>query len=411
MRKVINVDAMGKAYKQYGSKWSRLIEWFVPFSGKRHTEHWVLKNISFSVCAGEALGIVGINGAGKSTLLKIVAGTVQPTVGNIEISGRVSALLELGMGFHPEFTGRQNVFMSGQLLGLKVDEIARMMPEIESFAEIGAYIDQPVRTYSSGMQVRLAFSVATAVRPDVLIVDEALSVGDVYFQHKSFERIKAMRDDGTALLIVSHDRLAIQSLCDRALLLHEGGLAKDGGAEEVMDFYHALLATRQLEEIQQIESKDGVKTISGSQEIIIESCSLLNERGDDVKIVAVGEGVTIKVLARALTHIDQVSLGFMIKDRFGQPVYGINSFRLGKPVYDVSKGELVEYCFSFDINIGAGNYSMAFALSKSDSHVEKNYEWRDRGLVFQVINQNKEDFVGCAWLNAELTINRQLCDD
>ncbi len=177
---------------------------------------------------GEAVGIVGSNGAGKSTLLKMIAGTTQPTSGETCEVGGVSALLELGMGFHPDFTGRQNVFMAGQLLGMQVEEIQALMPDIEAFAEIGEAIEQPVRTYSSGMQMRLAFSVATARRPDILIVDEALSVGDAYFQHKSFERIRSFRRAGTTLLIVSHDRSAIQSICDSAILLEQGRMAMRG---------------------------------------------------------------------------------------------------------------------------------------------------------------------------------------
>src|SRR6185295_7263858 len=193
----------------------------------------------FEIQPGEAVGIVGVNGAGKSTLLKMITGTTQPTCGDIQLQGRVAALLELGMGFHPDFTGRQNTFMAGQLLGMQVEEIEALMPEIESFAEIGEAIDHPVRTYSSGMQMRLAFSVATARRPDVLIVDEALSVGDAYFQHKSFSRIREFRKAGTTLLIVSHDKTSIQSVCDRAILLDAGRLAKEGPPEEIMDFYNA----------------------------------------------------------------------------------------------------------------------------------------------------------------------------
>ena len=162
-----------------------LAEWLLPGDRPRHTLKWVLRDVSFTVAPGEAVGIIGLNGAGKSTLLKMITGTTQPTEGSVFMSGRVAALLELGMGFHPDFTGRQNAYMAGQLLGYSVEDIARLMPEIEAFAEIGDYIDQPVRVYSSGMQMRLAFSVATAIRPDTLIVDEALSVGDTYFQHKS----------------------------------------------------------------------------------------------------------------------------------------------------------------------------------------------------------------------------------
>src|SRR3990167_4186577 len=180
----IRVSQLCKAYKQYPTRWSRLAEWLIPFSAPRHQLTWVLQDVSFQVKPGEALGIIGVNGAGKSTLLKMITGTTQPNAGHIQIEGRVAALLELGMGFHPDFSGRQNVFMAGQMPGLRVGEKHALMPEIEAFAEIGEYIDHPVRTYSSGMQMRLAFSVATARRPDVLIVHEALSVGDAYFQHK-----------------------------------------------------------------------------------------------------------------------------------------------------------------------------------------------------------------------------------
>jgi len=201
----ISVNNVGKAYKQYPSKSSRLVEWISPTKKLRHKLKWILNDISFQVQPGEALGIIGINGAGKSTLLKLITGTAKPTTGEVHLEGRVAAMLELGMGFHPDFTGRQNAYMSGQLLGMSSQQITELMPEIEAFAEIGDYIDEPVRVYSSGMQVRLAFSIATAIRPDILIVDEALSVGDAYFQHKSFARIREFREKGTTLLLVSHD--------------------------------------------------------------------------------------------------------------------------------------------------------------------------------------------------------------
>jgi lipopolysaccharide transport system ATP-binding protein len=214
---IIRVNNLTKAYRQYPHRWARLAEWLLPSKKKRHVQHWVLRDINFEVNAGEAVAIAGLNGAGKSTLLKIITGTTQATSGSVEIKGRVAALLELGMGFHPDFTGRQNIFMAGQLIGHTHDEIAALLPQIEEFAGIGDYIDQPLRIYSSGMQMRLAFSLATARRPDILIVDEALSVGDSFFQHKSFERIRKFRSEGTTLLIVSHDRYAIQAICDRAI--------------------------------------------------------------------------------------------------------------------------------------------------------------------------------------------------
>jgi len=401
----ITVTNLGKAYKQYPTRWSRLIEWLDPRNKPRHTLKWVLKNINFTVQPGEAVGIIGINGAGKSTLLKIITGTTQPTTGSVHITGRVAALLELGMGFHPEFTGRQNAFMAGQLLGYTVEEIGALMPEIEAFAEIGDYIDQPVRVYSSGMQMRLAFSVATAKRPDVLIVDEALSVGDAYFQHKSFDRIREFRKQGTTLLIVSHDKGAIQSVCDRAILLNAGKLALEGTPEAVMDYYNAMLAERENQTVHQHVTDDGkVQTISGTGEAAIQEAVLLNEDGEPVETLNVGQLVKLKIVANVTADIPELVLGYMIKDRFGQPVFGTNTHHLNCNIFSLKSGTRVEFVFRFAANLGPGTYSIAIALHASDTHVARNYEWRDLAIIFNVINIDKEDFVGVAWLPPTLEI-------
>jgi lipopolysaccharide transport system ATP-binding protein len=403
----IRVSGLGKAYKQYPNRWSRLVEWMVPFAGTHHHLHWILQGVDFEIKPGEAVGIVGVNGAGKSTLLKMITGTTQPTCGQIQLEGRVAALLELGMGFHPDFTGRQNVFMAGQLLGMQIEEIEALMPEIESFAEIGDAIDQPVRTYSSGMQMRLAFSVATARRPDILIVDEALSVGDAYFQHKSFDRIRNFRKAGTTLLIVSHDRSAIQSICDTAILLENGRMAMHGKPEEVMDYYNAMLAQREGQTVRQEMLANGqVQTISGTGEAGILSVRLLDAQGRSVEVAEVGQPMVLEVQTEVREDIERLILGFMIKDRLGQAIYGINTHRLDKPVTHLSAGERVTFRFDFDMRLGKGNYSVALSLSRLDSHLDRNFEWRDYGLVFHVINNRQEDFVGCSWLQAQTTITR-----
>ena len=207
---VLRVAGLGKAFRKYRSEWQRIVSWCgVPVTPL--AEQWALRDVSFELAAGHAVGIVGQNGAGKSTLLKLVAGTLQATEGGIHVDGRVAAILELGMGFNPEFTGRQNVLHATGLMGFAPDAIAGVMPDIEAFAEIGDYFDLPLRTYSSGMQMRVAFAVATAFRPEVLIVDEALSVGDAYFQHKSFGRIRQFKEQGTALLFVTHGMADIRS--------------------------------------------------------------------------------------------------------------------------------------------------------------------------------------------------------
>lgn len=403
----IVVTQLGKAYKQYPSRWSRLAEWLIPFSKERHTMKWVLKDLNFSVNPGEAVGIVGINGAGKSTLLKMITGTTQATTGSVSVNGSVAALLELGMGFHPDFTGRQNAIMAGQLLGYSIEELDRLMPEIESFAEIGEYIDQPVRVYSSGMQMRLAFSVATARRPDILIVDEALSVGDTYFQHKSFDRIREFNKLGTTLLIVSHDKGAVQGICDRAILLDAGRLAMEGEPETVMDYYNAMLAEKGNKSVRQETLPDGkVKTTSGSGEATIIEAVLVNEQNEMIEIVDVGQSVRIKVKVSINKDISEVVLGYMIKDRLGQPIFGTNTHHLQQASKNLKAGEKIQFDLSFSANLGEGSYSVAVALHTADTHVANNYEWKDRAIVFNVININKDRFVGVAWLPTTLETHR-----
>ncbi|MNX47913.1 Teichoic acids export ATP-binding protein TagH [compost metagenome] len=403
----IRVTGLGKAYKQYPTRWSRLVEWLVPFSPIRHHQHWVLQDVTFQIAPGESVGIVGVNGAGKSTLLKMITGTTQPTCGAIELEGRVAALLELGMGFHADFTGRQNAVMAGQLLGMQVEEIEALMPEIERFAEIGDAIDHPVRTYSSGMQMRLAFSVATARRPDILIVDEALSVGDAYFQHKSFDRIRSFRKAGTTLLIVSHDRGAIQSICDSAILLENGHMAMHDTPETVMDYYNALLAKREGQTVRQEALAGGqVSTISGTGEARILNVRLLDQHERSIDAAEVGQPVVLEVNVEVRQDIERLVLGFMIKDRLGQAMYGINTHRQDQALTDLQAGERVTYRFAFVMGLGKGNYSVALSLSRLDSHLDRNFEWRDYGLVFHVINNRQEDFVGCSWLAAKTTVTR-----
>ena len=403
----ITVRQLGKAYKKYPSRWSRLAEWLIPFSKKHHTMKWVLEDLNFTVNPGEAVGIVGINGAGKSTLLKMITGTTQPTTGSVVLKGRVAALLELGMGFHPDFTGRQNAIMAGQLLGYTVEELNQLMPEIEAFAEIGDYIDQPVRVYSSGMQMRLAFSVATAHRPDILIVDEALSVGDTYFQHKSFDRIRAFNKLGTTLLIVSHDKGAVQGICDRAILLNAGRLAMEGDPEAVMDYYNAMLAERGNQNVRQELSADGkIKTTSGTGEATITQAVLLNQQNENLDVVHVGQPVRIKVLVSINQDLPELVLGYMIKDRLGQPVFGTNTHHLQQSSTELKSGEVIDFILSFPANLGEGSYSVAIALHTADTHVNNNFEWRDRAIVFNVINIDKDKFVGVAWLPTTLESHR-----
>ncbi|NAT17199.1 ABC transporter ATP-binding protein [Pseudomonas syringae] len=403
---LLSVKNLGKAYRVYASEFQRIARWFgIPT--KPSEEHWVLKHISFSIEPGEAIGIVGQNGAGKSTLLKMITGTLQPTEGNVQVNGRIAAILELGMGFTPDLTGRQNVFHAAGLMGFSGEQINEVIDEIEAFAEIGEYFDEPVRTYSSGMQMRVAFAVATAIRPEILIVDEALSVGDSYFQHKSFDRIREFQQQGTTLLIVSHDRGSIQALCNRAILLEKGTVIKDGKPEEVMDFYNALIAEKENATVQLRELEDGsVQTRSGSGEATIGPVSLHNAVGERIEYVSVGEPVSLRINAQVNSAIPELVVGYLIKDRLGQPVYGTNTHHMGCKIADLQAGESLDYSFNFAANLGVGSYSVAVALHTTDSHLSCNYEWVDLTLVFNVVNISQSEFVGLAWLPPVVEFSR-----
>jgi lipopolysaccharide transport system ATP-binding protein len=402
----IQVVGLNKAYKQYSSRFARLAEWLIPWSKKRHVLKQAIQNINFNVAAGEAVGIIGINGAGKSTLLKMITGTTQPSSGYVHMTGRVAAMLELGMGFHPDFTGRQNAQMAAQLLGYTLKEIDEYMPQIEAFAEIGDAIDQNIRTYSSGMQMRLAFSVATVTRPDVLIIDEALSVGDAYFQHKSFDRIRQFQKEGTTLLFVSHDRMAIQSICDRAILLDGGKMIQEGSPEAIMDFYNALISDRENKNIQQIKlSEQHVQTISGTGEATVSSIALFNHENQPIEYVNVGELVTMKIMVHIHHPIPRLVLGYMIKDRLGLVMFGTNTHLKELPQYNLMPGEIIEYSVEFPVNLGPGSYTVSTALVSSDTHLANNYEWKDLALLFNVIN-TQTHFAGCSWLDPNIKVKR-----
>lgn len=404
---LLRVAGLGKAFRDYASELFRIASWFgIPV--KPREEIWVLRGVSFALGSGEAIGIVGQNGAGKSTLLKLVTGTLRASEGSVAVQGKVAAILELGMGFNPDLTGRQNAYNSAGLMGISASEITAAMEGIQEFAEIGDYFDQPVRTYSSGMQMRVAFSVATAFKPDILIVDEALSVGDAYFQHKCFERIRQFQGRGTSLLIVSHDRGAVQALCSRALLLEGGRLIKDGDPEEVMDFYNALIAEKENATIRTSRGIDGrVQTVSGTGEAVVEEIALRDGAGRNVEFIGVGQHVTLYVKVRAVADVHRLVLGYMIKDRLGQVMFGTNTHHSDQPQEDIKAGQVVEYSIGFSIDLGPGSYSVSTALVSSDTHLVDNYEWRDLALVFNVHNLDHPVFIGTTWMDPQITVSRQ----
>ena len=397
MNDILEVKNIYKSYRTYNSEIWRILSWF-GIKHKAIQENYTLKNISFSIKEGEAIGIIGQNGAGKSTLLKIITGTLQATKGEINTTGKISAILELGMGFHPDLTGRQNAYHSAGLMGYTSKQIDAVISDIEDFAEIGEYFDYPVRTYSSGMQMRVAFAVATAYRPNILIIDEALSVGDSYFQHKSFDKIKKFKEQGTSLLFVSHDKASILALCDRAILIDKGELLKEGNPEEITDYYNALIAQKENSAVkQQKTNSNKLQTISGTKEATIEKVALYNQEGELIDVVGVGDLVDLKVDVKINKDISSLVLGYAIKDRLGQTMYGTNTWHTKQIIDFPKENDKYQFTLTFPANLGVGTYSIVIALTNSDTHLNENYEWRDLALIFDVVNLNKTYFVGSTW--------------
>jgi lipopolysaccharide transport system ATP-binding protein len=405
---MISVDNLSKRYKRYPSRWTRLGEWLSGGRWTRFESRWVLREVSFDVASGESVGIVGANGAGKSTLLKILAGTTLPTSGSYAVGGRVAALLELGLGFHPEFSGRQNALIGCQMLGLPHVAIEELLPEIAEFAELEDYMDQPLRSYSTGMQMRLAFSVATAVRPDVLIVDEALSVGDAYFQHKSIRRIRGFREAGTTILFVSHDPTAVKSLCDRAVLLDGGRLIRSGTPDAVLDFYNGLIAQREHEHgiDQSADTSGRTVTRFGNGLARFTLVELYDAEGRRRDLFRVGETAQLRCRVDFRAAVERPTIGILIRDRLGNDVFGTNTHHLAVFEPHLEAGESLLATFTTRLELGPGSYSVTIAAHTDRNHVEQSFDWWDRAAVFEVIPNDAFHFVGSAFLPVEVSLKR-----
>lgn len=409
MQTILEVKAISKSYARPISLVRRLAFWL--FNAGKNERYEVLKNINFSVKKGESLGLIGVNGAGKSTLLKIISSVLRPSSGQVLASGRVASILELGMGFEAELSGRHNAIQACALMGFSKAQTQAALPYIESFAEIGEYFDAPVRTYSSGMQMRLAFAVVTAFRPDILIIDEALSVGDAYFQHKSFSKISEFKKLGTTLIIVSHDATAIRSICDRVILLDDGRIAADTTPADALDLYNALLARKTPHSTLSQSNRNGITiTTSGDGRASFKALSLLAKTAQGAfapaNIIKLSQPLRLHALISVNAPLYSLVFGFQIKDRFAQIVYGTNSFHLGKELRELKKGELFEFCFDFPANLAQGSYSISVALHSSATHLDDNYCWQDNALIFSIANPATPAFIGTAFLPQNLSIKR-----
>ena len=404
----IHADRLGKRYRLHSSPGNRLLNAVSFGRVAPHRDFWALRDFSFAVEKGEAVGVIGQNGSGKSTLLKLLAGLTLPSEGSVAVRGRIGSLIELGTGFNPEFTGRANARLSATLLGMSPDEIERKFPEIEKFAAIGEFIDRPVKTYSSGMQVRLAFSVAIAVEPEIMLIDEALAVGDLLFQQKCMRRLKELRASGVTLVMVTHDLAAVKNFCDRAYLLDEGRCLASGPTAQVVDEYNALIQKRGLEGTeQQIVSASGAggKPRHGSYEAVITGLTLHDGRGDPAAALTAGADAEFTVRVAFLEAVDDPVIGILIRDRLTNPIFGTNSglhhLRPGR----FNAGEALTVSFRMKLDLGPGEYSVTAAAHTDTATFETCFDWADDLLAFKVL-PTEPGFMGVARLTPQIGIAR-----
>src|SRR2546426_18595 len=419
MTVALGVENVSKQYRTYARPSDRLKESITRGRCKRHRQFWALQNISFEIEAGTTTGIIGPNGSGKSTLLQIITGALEPTHGNVWHEGRVAALLELGAGFNPEFTGIENIFMNAALMGFSRKETESLLPEIERFAEIGPFIYQPVKTYSSGMYVRLAFSISISANPNILIIDEALAVGDAVFQHRCMRRLKEMQEGGVTIFFVSHDAGAVRALCSRAILLYAGEVVTDGKPQDVLNRYQKLIMARERayeEAAQPGEEADEdqewllkeekfaplhytFRHGDGSAEVL--RVELLDASWRRIEIVETGEPVVVRMWVRFKTDVEAPVCGFLIRNRHGIHLYGTNTELQKLDLGAMRGGEVIEVSFAFNCSLAPDSYSIAVAAHSPDAI---SFDWLDGALFFQVISADQME--GVANLSATVTTRR-----
>jgi lipopolysaccharide transport system ATP-binding protein len=392
----VSLSDLTKKYRLFSTPMERLKESFHPLRKRYHKEFWALKGISFDIKKGQVVGILGRNGSGKSTLLQIIASVLQPTSGTVTVNGRVSALLELGAGFNPEFTGRQNVLLNGAIMGVSHNEMLERMPAVMAFADIGEFFDQPMKIYSSGMFVRVAFAASVHVDPDILIIDETLAVGDAKFQHKCFQRLADLQAQHKTVVLVSHNSSLVTSYCDRAFLLDGGQLVTSGDPAYVVDRYYDLLfdnrrvSTENLDDVRFIASgetnelgdildqsiaddlchtrrsynKNEVRFGSGAARIV--DYAIESEGHGDVTNIQFGRQVQLYIKVLFCRNVEVPIVGFTVKTLEGVEIFGTNTFLMGKKLKPVSQGQICVFRFSFSLRVSPSDYFFNIGVAEVD---------------------------------------------
>jgi lipopolysaccharide transport system ATP-binding protein len=421
---VIELDAVTKSYKIYRNPRHRAVELLVPGAPVLHTPFLALRDVSLKVERGETLGVVGANGSGKSTMLQIIAGIVRQTSGRVSVRGRVSSLLELGAGFHPELTGRENVEVFGTIIGLTLPEIRQRLPDIERFAGIGDFIDQPVKLYSSGMFVRLAFSAAIHVDPDVLLVDEALSVGDAVFQHQCLLRIREMQARGTTIIVVSHDMGMIKAISSWVVLLDGGQIIAQGGPAEMASLYFARasaeIAKAEAPHLPAMTVEEGADprfradaTLDARVRVFrhgtgaarIRRVELLDALGRPTIAVEFNEEAVLRVHVEYVEDVPSSIIGFGFRDRTGTELVGTNTHEEGVVLPFRSAGSTLVVDFRLRLPLVPGTYSVSSAIA-ADRYTRAYFDWVDNALVLTVSPPSSGKAIhGQVWVPVDISVH------
>lgn len=418
----IRINNVSKSYRMYPAPADRMKELLHPFGKKYHKDFWALRDVSLEVPKGTTFGIVGQNGSGKSTLLQIIAGILSPTTGSVEVSGRISALLELGAGFNKEFTGRENVFLQGAMRGISREEMEEKFDSITAFADIGHFIDQPVKKYSSGMYVRLAFACAINIDPEILIVDEALAVGDAMFQRRCYRRLEDFQKSGKTILFVSHNVGTITSICTQAMFLDRGRVVCMGSPKEVVNAYSKALAEREAEyarkmgggkeaaatnwteegEDERVEGPGEFRFGAGGAEL--KEIELLNGNGEPTTFVEAGEPYTVRARVLFKKEMEEPVLGFMIKTLNGLELSGASTESAKTPIGPVKKGDIREIRFDQKMNLNPGQYAITSSVAEFDKSERVFHDRRLDVLFFKVIGTTRSH--GLIDCNSSISLSR-----
>ena len=398
MKKILEVKNISKIYKIYKNNFDRLKEIFSPKS--YHKEFIANKNISFELFQGETLGIIGINGSGKSTILKIIAGVIESTTGEVIRYGRVTALLELGTGFNSEMSGYDNIYLNGTLIGMTKKEIDIKVADIIEFSELDDYMYEPIKTYSSGMSMRLAFSIAIFSEPQILIVDEALSVGDAHFQAKCTNALKERKEKNMSIIYVSHDLNSLKLLCDRAILLHQGEVIQIDNPEDVINNYNFLIAKLNKNR-DALKIKKDKNNSFGTFDIEIKRINL-KQNNQIVKNIITGDLVNIELEIFSKIDIEDLTIGIHIRDKYGQDIYGTNTF-YQKKIIKIKSNSYYKCIYSMNFNIGAGKYTIGAALHIGDWHTNRCFHWIDNAIDFEISIDKDNSFIGLCRLEPTIT--------